>query len=97
MPAGTVVVTGVPLNNPGVHVAAAVVSTALPSQQRDTARTVFREIPVGIAPRERDSTRAVVRDTEPLIVIDGVVQDRAGRVRAVRPWGGSMPDTVGTV
>ena len=66
VPAGTVVITGVPASNPGVHVAAAVVSTALPSEQRDTARTVFREIPARVALRERDSTRAVVRDTEPI-------------------------------
>jgi len=97
VPAGTVVITAVPASNPGVLVAPAVVTTAAPSQERDTARAVLREIPARIALRQRDSTRAVVRDTDPIIVIDGVVQPREVRVRAPRGSANVVPDTVVTI
>jgi len=80
VPAGTVVITGVPLSNPGVHVTSAVVVTAV---QRDTPRTVFREAPVA----RRDTTR------DPLIIVDGVVQ---GRVVRANPTQNNAPDTVAT-
>jgi len=80
VPAGTVVITGVPLSNPGVHVTSAVVVTAA---QQDTPRTVFREAPVA----RRDTTG------DPLIIVDGVVQ---GRVVRVNPTQNNAPDTVAT-
>ena len=80
VPAGTVVITGVPLSNPGVHVTSAVVVTAV---QRDTPRTVFREVPVA----RRDTSG------DPLIIVDGVVQ---GRVVRANPTQDNTTDTVRT-
>jgi len=91
VPPGTVVITGVPMNNPGVHVAAAVVSTVAPSSQPDTvrlrARAVLREVEV---PRDSVARTRVAADS--LIIIDGVPEVR---VRRANPVGGGT-DTVRT-
>lgn len=89
VPPGTVVVTAVPASNPGVHVAAAVVSTAAPSNQRDTARAVFREVEVPSRQLPVRREARVVGDS--VIIIDGVRQ-----VRGVRANSASAPDTVAT-
>ena len=88
VPPGTVVVTAVPVNNPGVHVAPAVVVTSLPSSSPAPSRPVFRELPV-----RRDSVVRASAGADSLIIIDGV---RQNRIRRINPVTGE-PDTVVTV
>ena len=92
VPPGTVVVTAVPVNNPGVHVAAAVVVTAA---QRDTPVRALREVPAGF--REvRVTTDSVNRRPagyDSLIVVDGVKEVRVMRA----PASGNGADTVRTI
>ena len=80
VPAGTIVVTGVPTNAPGVHVAPTVVSSV---RRGDTMRTVLREVPVGNAP---DTARTIasrpsnsVHAVQPVVVTSVPIQGvRAG-------------------
>ena len=83
VPAGTVVVVGVPLSNPGVHVTSAVVVDGTPP-----AATTPREAPI-----RRDSVVRANVAPDSVIVIDGVRQFRA--VRAATP-GVRPADTVAT-
>ena len=78
VPAGTVVVVAVPVSNPGVHVAATVVSSAAPPAQRDTPRTEFREVRVL---RDSGVRASVVGDS--IIIIDGVRQVRPRRTNTI--------------
>ncbi len=89
VPPGTVVVTAVPASNPGVHVTAAVVTTALPPAEPAATRAPERDV-VRI---RLDSVGRARPDGDPLIVIDGVPQPRAARVN---PLTGN-PDTLVTI
>jgi TonB family protein len=80
VPAGTIVVTGVPANAPGVHVAPTVVSSV---PRGDTMRTVLRQVPASNAP---DTARTIasrpsnsVHAVQPVVVTSVPIQDvRAG-------------------
>lgn len=95
VPAGTVVITGVPVRNPGVHVAPAVVVTGVPLAQRDTAPTEVREVRPTLreVPVRTDSVVRAKAVGDSLIVIDGVRQFREVRAAAA---GSHIADTVAT-
>jgi len=88
VPPGTVVVTAVPASNPGVHVAAAVVTTAGPPAERSPARTME---PDYVRIRLDSTRRRGAGDS--LIIVDGVRQNRVPRANPVT----GAADTVVTV
>jgi TonB family protein len=89
IPPGTVVVTGVPASSPGVSVAPAVVSTAVPPSEASPVRSPARDY-VRIRLDSASPTR--IRG-DSLIIIDGVRQNRAARVNPIT----GEPDTVVTI
>jgi protein TonB len=77
VPTGTIVITGVPLENPGVHVAGTVVSSAAPPPEPDSVRvrTTIRDVDV-----RRNVPRQTPADRDSLVIVDGVRQVRPVRV-----------------